>query len=49
MENKDKEISIREKIVIRLVLFLIQMIKPYEFEHQFKEYFKEMKQLIDIK
>lgn len=50
MTNKDhdKAISIREKITIRLVLFLIQMIHPYEYEHQFKEYFSEMKELISL-
>lgn len=50
MTNKLQEtpITTREKITIRLVLFLIQMIHPYEYEHQFKEYFSEMKELISL-
>jgi len=47
--QKQEDLTIREKIAIRLVLFLIQLIQPYEYEHQFKEYFREMKELIGIK
>lgn len=48
-ENLKSEITIREKIVIRLVLFVIQLLNPYEYEHQFKGYFNEMKELIGLK
>ncbi len=44
-----EELTIREKIVIRFVLFVIQMIKPYEYEHQFEKYYAEMKELIGLK
>ena len=47
MTKKSKEpLSIREKIVIKLVMFLIQVIEPYEYEHQFSNHFKEMDTLI---
>ena len=45
----EKEITTREKIVIRLVIFLVQMLKPFEYDHQFKEFFNEVKELIGIK
>jgi len=45
-EQKDIPLTIREKIVIRLVLFVIQMIEPYEYDHQFTNYYKEMKELL---
>lgn len=44
-----EEITIKEKIVIRLVIFLIQLLKPFQYEHQFKNFFNEMKDLIDLK
>ncbi len=43
------ELTIREKIVIRLILFLIQMLKPYEYDHMFDKYYSEMKELIGLK
>lgn len=45
----EKEITIREKITIRLVIFLIQLLKPFEYEHQFKEFFNEIKELVGVK
>jgi len=44
MEMKtDKVLTKREKIVIILVIFLITMMKPWEYDHQFTEFFKEVK------
>ena len=48
MKQLKEELTIREKIVIRLVIFLIQLLHPYEYEHQFKEYYKEIKELIGL-
>ncbi len=36
-------ISRREKIVIILVVFLIKMIKPWEYDHQFTKFWDEIK------
>ena len=36
-------ISRREKIVIILVLFLVKMIKPWEYDHQFTKFWDEIK------
>lgn len=47
--ESQSELTIREKIVIRLVLFVIQMIKPYEYEHQFTRYYEEMRELLGLK
>ena len=52
MTEKNKHIgsedplTIREKIVVRLVLFVIQMLEPYQYEHQFKEWAADMRALI---
>lgn len=36
-------ISARERIVIILVIFLIRMLKPWTYDHQFTEFFSEIK------
>lgn len=40
-----EELTIREKITIRLVIFLIQLLKPYQFESQFKDVLDSLKEL----
>lgn len=42
--KEDKPIDIRERIVITLVIFLIQMIKPWEYSHQFTKFWDELKE-----
>lgn len=47
MKAEMKEpLTIREKIVIRLVIFLIQMIKPFDYEHEFTAFFKDILSLM---
>lgn len=46
-QDANKNLTIREKVVIRLILFLIQVVKPYEYEYQFKEWFTEMKEQLN--
>jgi hypothetical protein len=41
-----KPLTIREKIVMKLVILIIQMLKPYEYEYQFKEAFRALDGLI---
>lgn len=41
--EESKTISVREKIVLILVVFLIQMLKPWKYEHQFKNFWDELK------
>ena len=43
---ESKKISTREKIVIVLVIFIIQMVKPWEYDHQFTKFWDELKELI---
>jgi len=45
MEDK-KQFNWREKFVVVLVVFLIQMIKPWQYDHQFKEFWQELKDII---
>lgn len=44
MKENEKQISTREKIVIILAIFLIKMIKPWEFDHQFNKFWEEIKE-----
>lgn len=39
-------LSVRERIAFRLVMFLLKLIGAYEYEHQFNEWYTEMKQAI---
>ncbi len=41
-----KPISAREKVVLVLAVFLIKMLKPWEFDHQFKNFWDEIKEAI---
>jgi len=43
--NKEN-LSTREKVVVTLVVFLIQMIKPWQYDHQFKAFWEELKSII---
>lgn len=49
METTNQELSIREKITIKLILFIIQIIKPYEYEHTVKEHIEHITELIGLK
>lgn len=42
--EKENKITIREKIVIILVIFMIKMIKPFEYDHQFTHFWEEIKE-----
>ncbi len=44
--GSEQPLTIREKIVVRLVLFVIQMLEPYKYEHQFKEWTADIRELI---
>ncbi len=43
MEKETTPITAREKIVIILVVFLIKMLKPWQFDHQFTKFWEEIK------
>ena len=38
--------TIRERMVITLTIFIIQMIKPWEYDHQFTKFWDEIKSLL---
>jgi len=42
-------ITIREKLVIVLCVFMIQMVKPWEYSHQFNKFWEEIKEIINQK
>ncbi len=41
-EKMNENLTIKERLVVRLVMFLIKMIEPYEYEHQFKELYEDI-------
>ena len=41
--DESAPITTREKLVVVLVVFLIKMLKPWEYDHQFKEFWSEIK------
>jgi hypothetical protein len=43
MEKEKTPLTIRERIVFVLVLFLIRMIKPWQYDHQFDNFWAELK------
>jgi hypothetical protein len=42
-KQSEKEINTREKVVVMLTLFLIQMIHPWEYSHQYEKFWAEIK------
>lgn len=43
-QNKELgEITMREKLVIILVVFVIRMLKPWTYDHQFTQFWDEVK------
>lgn len=45
----EKPIPVRMRLVIVLTLFLIKMIAPWQYDHQFKEFWAEVKAAIRSK
>lgn len=43
-EIEKTPVSTREKLVIILVVFLIKMLKPWEYDHQFTKFWEEIKE-----
>ncbi len=40
-----KPLTVREKMVIALVLLLIKMLKPWEYDHMYTETFIDLKRI----
>ena len=47
MNDKKDPLNVREKIVLTIVIFLIQMIHPWEYSHQYKDFWEQLKKLRD--
>lgn len=43
----ETKITIREKVVIILVIFLIRLMKPWQYDHQFDSFWNELKNAIN--
>lgn len=46
LETAQSPLSIRERIIVTLVIFIIQMLKPWEYDHQFTKFWDEIKSQI---
>jgi len=49
MKDKDKPLTIREKVAILLVFYMLKIVAPYEYEYQFTSFYDEIKELIKTK
>lgn len=49
--KKDKKdpLTIRERIALTVAIFIIQMVHPWEYSHQYKQFWEELKNLRDTK
>lgn len=45
-DNK-KEISLRTRIALKLLLMAIKVVEPYQFGHQFEADYKDLNAMID--
>ena len=45
-DKRAESLSVRERITVILVMFLVQLIAPYQYEHQFKPIFDDIKELM---
>ena len=45
-DNKYANLTIREELVVQLTIFLIQMIHPWEYSHQYDKFWGEIKELL---
>lgn len=45
-ENANEKITVRERLTIVLVIFLVKMIKPWQYDHQFDKFWNEIKESI---
>lgn len=43
-KKSEKPLTARERLVIILTLFLIKMLNPWEYDHQFSEFWASIKE-----
>lgn len=46
METNNK-LTIKQKISIHLILLIIQILKPFDYEHQYTAAIKEIKEMLN--
>lgn len=46
-DPRDRPLSKRERIAIRLLLLLVQIIAPWQYDHQFKATTEALKQELE--
>lgn len=47
--EKEDGLTIRERIVLTLTVFIIQMVHPWEYSHQYKQFWEQLQKLMDEK
>lgn len=47
-KNKEKVLTVRERIVFILTMFLIQMIHPWEYSHEYTKYWNSLKNELGV-
>jgi hypothetical protein len=49
IQTQENQVSVKEKLVILLVIFLVKILKPWEYDHQFTSFFDEIKSAMNEK
>lgn len=47
IDQREKQLSKRERIAIRILLFLVALIAPWQYDHQFKEVLSDLKKELE--
>jgi len=47
IDQRDRNLSKRERIAVRLLLFVVQLIAPWQYDHQFKETLEALKKELE--
>ncbi len=43
------ELTTKERLVVKLIMFVIKMLEPYEYEHQFKAFYEDISKEVNSK
>ncbi len=44
-KDKNDPLTIRERLALTLTIFLIQMLHPWEYSHQYAKFWEELREL----
>lgn len=45
-QSPETPLSVREKLFIKFTMMLLKMLRPYEYEHQYTEIYKDIDRIL---